>query len=60
VLAIAGGEDTAVNVSDMEAFCGSPGGCEIHVIPDAGHFAAYEKPHKVAELLSEWLHDQHL
>jgi pimeloyl-ACP methyl ester carboxylesterase len=60
VLAIAGGEDTAVSVSDMEAFCGSPGGCEIHVIPDAGHFAAYEKPHKVAMLLSEWLHDQHL
>ena len=60
VLAIAGGEDTAVNVSDVEAFCGSPGGCEIHVIPDAGHFAAYEQPHKVAELLAEWLHDRHL
>jgi pimeloyl-ACP methyl ester carboxylesterase len=60
VLAIAGGEDTAVNVSDVEAFCGSPGGCEIHVIPDAGHFAAYEQPQKVATLLSEWLHDQHL
>jgi 3-oxoadipate enol-lactonase len=56
VLAIAGGEDTAVNVSDTEAFCDAPGGCEIHVIPDAGHFAAYERPQKVAELLSEWLH----
>jgi len=60
VLAIAGGEDTAVNVSDTEAFCEAPGGCEIHVIPDAGHFAAYEHPQKVAELLSEWLHHLHL
>jgi pimeloyl-ACP methyl ester carboxylesterase len=59
VLAIAGGEDTAVNVSDMEAFCEAPGGCEIHVIPDAGHFAAYEQPQKVAALLSDWLHNLH-
>jgi pimeloyl-ACP methyl ester carboxylesterase len=60
VLAIAGGEDTAVNVSDMEAFCEAPGGCEIHVIPDAGHFAAYEQPRKVAALLSDWLHNLRL
>jgi pimeloyl-ACP methyl ester carboxylesterase len=60
ILAIAGGEDTAVNVSDTEAFCEAPGGCEIHVIPDAGHFAAYEQPQKVAALLSEWLHHLHL
>jgi 3-oxoadipate enol-lactonase len=58
VLAIAGGEDTAVNVSDMEAFCEAPGGCEMHVIPDAGHFAAYEQPQRVAELLSEWLRNR--
>lgn len=57
VLTIAGGEDTAVNVSDAEAFCEAPGGCEIHVIPDAGHFAAYEQPQKVATLLSDWLRD---
>jgi pimeloyl-ACP methyl ester carboxylesterase len=24
-------------------------------LPDAGHFAAYEQPQKVATLLAEWL-----
>jgi len=55
VLAIAGGEDTAVTASDMEAFRVAPGGCEFHLLPDAGHFAAYEQPRKVAALLAEWL-----
>ena len=55
VLAIAGGEDTAVTASDMEAFRAAPGGCEYHLLPDAGHFAAYEQPRKVAALLAEWL-----
>ena len=32
-----------------------PGGCEFHLLPDAGHFAAYEQPQKVASLLAEWL-----
>ncbi len=55
VLAIAGGEDTAVTAADMEAFIAAPGGCESHLLPDAGHFAAYEQPQKVAALLAEWL-----
>jgi pimeloyl-ACP methyl ester carboxylesterase len=55
VLAIAGGEDTAVTANDMEAFRAAPGGCEFHLLPDAGHFAAYEQPRKVAALLAEWL-----
>jgi 3-oxoadipate enol-lactonase len=55
VLAIAGGEDPAVAATDMEAFAGAPGGCEFHLLPDAGHFAAYEQPQKVAALLAEWL-----
>jgi pimeloyl-ACP methyl ester carboxylesterase len=55
VLAIAGGEDTAVTASEMEAFRAAPGGCEFHLLADAGHFAAYEQPHKVAALLAEWL-----
>jgi pimeloyl-ACP methyl ester carboxylesterase len=25
------------------------------LLPDAGHFAAYEQPGKVAALLAEWL-----
>jgi 3-oxoadipate enol-lactonase len=55
VLAIAGGEDPAMTPAEMEAFKNAPGGCEFHLLPDAGHFAAYEQPRKVAELLAEWL-----
>jgi len=55
VLAIAGSEDSAVTAADMEAFSAAPGGCEFHLLPDAGHFAAYEQPRKVAALLAEWL-----
>lgn len=55
VLAISGGEDPAVTPAEMEAFHAAPGGCEFHLLPDAGHFAAYEQPRKVAALLAEWL-----
>jgi 3-oxoadipate enol-lactonase len=55
VLAIAGGEDLAVSPAEMEAFHGAPGGCEYHLLPDAGHFAAYEQPGMVGALLAEWL-----
>jgi pimeloyl-ACP methyl ester carboxylesterase len=55
VLAIAGGEDVAVTANDMEAFRAAPGGCEYHLLPDAGHFAAYEQPRKVAALMAPWL-----
>ncbi|MDE3149035.1 MAG: alpha/beta fold hydrolase [Acidobacteriota bacterium] len=55
VLAIAGGEDTSVTPAEMEAFAAAPGGCEFHELPNAGHFAAYEQPQKVAALLAEWL-----
>ncbi len=55
VLAVAGGEDSGVSPAEMEAFHAAPGGCEFHLLPDAGHFAAYEQPRKVATLLAEWL-----
>ncbi len=55
VLAIAGGEDTAITPDEMKAFNAAPGGCEFHLLPDAGHFAAYEQPHKVAALIASWL-----
>jgi pimeloyl-ACP methyl ester carboxylesterase len=55
VLAIAGGEDVAVTPSEMEAFRLAPGGCEYHVLADAGHLAAYEQPEKVAMIMSFWL-----
>ncbi len=55
VLAIAGGEDPGVTAAEMEALNAAPGGCEFHLLHDAGHFAAYEQPEKVASLLAEWL-----
>jgi 3-oxoadipate enol-lactonase len=55
VLAIAGGEDPAVAAADMKALRAAPGGCQFHLLPDAGHFAAYEQPEKVAALVAEWL-----
>ena len=55
VLAIAGAEDASVTPADMEAFRSAPGGCEFHVLPGAGHFAAYEQPRKVAALMAPWL-----
>jgi pimeloyl-ACP methyl ester carboxylesterase len=55
VLAIAGGEDTGVTAAEMGVFKSAPGGCTFCLIPDAGHFAAYEQPQKVAEMLGEWI-----
>jgi pimeloyl-ACP methyl ester carboxylesterase len=55
ILAIAGGEDPGVSPADMEAFRAAPGGCNFHLLPDAGHFAAYEQPRKIADLMSGWL-----
>ncbi len=55
VLAIAGGEDPGVSPAEMESFRAVPGGCEFHLLPEAGHFAAYEEPSKVADLFASWL-----
>jgi pimeloyl-ACP methyl ester carboxylesterase len=58
VLAIAASEDPAAPPDEMKAYRSAPGGCEFHLLPDAGHFAAYEQPEKVAGLLAEWLRQQ--
>lgn len=55
VLAIAGGEDPGITPAEMEVLRTAPGGCEFHLLPDAGHFAAYEQPHGVAAILTPWL-----
>lgn len=55
VLATAGGEDATVSPQDMDAFQRAAGKCEYHVIPNAGHFAAYEQPGKIAEIMIGWL-----
>ncbi|HXS78522.1 MAG TPA: alpha/beta fold hydrolase [Terracidiphilus sp.] len=55
VLAICGGEDPGITEAEMRAFKAAPGGCEFHLLADAGHFAAYEQPEKVASILRPWL-----
>ncbi len=55
VLAVAGGEDLSIAPSDMAAFQNASGGCAWHLLPDAGHLAAFEQPESVAEILASWL-----
>lgn len=55
ILAIAGGEDPSTDPAEMDAFRAASGGCEFHLLPDAGHFAAYEQPQKVRRLFAKWL-----
>jgi len=55
ILAIAGDEDSTVAPAEMEAFRLAPGGCEFHLIPAVGHFAAYEQPRNLAALMAPWL-----
>lgn len=55
VLAIAGGEDPGITPAEMEVFKAAAGGCEFHLLRDAGHFAAFEQPKTVGSLLSAWL-----
>ena len=54
LLAIAGEEDGAVSPAEMSAFLEARR-CQFHVLPDAGHFAAFEQPQNVAGLLGSWL-----
>jgi 3-oxoadipate enol-lactonase len=54
ILAICGGEDPGITEAEMRAFEGAEGGCEFHLLADAGHFAAYEQPAKVAALIAPW------
>ena len=55
VLAICGGEDPGITEAEMRAFEGARGGCEFHLLPDAGHFAAYEQPETMAAIMRPWL-----
>jgi pimeloyl-ACP methyl ester carboxylesterase len=55
ILAICGGEDAGITEPEMRVFESVESGCEFHLIPDAGHFAAYEQPGKIAALMAPWL-----
>jgi len=55
MLTVMGGEDPGITRGEMESYQAAPGGCEFHLLPDAGHFAAYEQPARVAALIAGWL-----
>lgn len=55
ILAICGGEDPGITEPEMRAFEAAQGGCEFHLLADAGHFAAYEQPARVGAILTPWL-----
>lgn len=55
VFTIAGGEDPGITPAEMDEYQSALDGCESHLLLDAGHYAAYEQPQKVASLLAEWL-----
>jgi len=55
ILAICGGQDPGITEAEMRTFETARGGCEFHLLPDAGHFAAYEEPAKVAAIMRPWL-----
>jgi pimeloyl-ACP methyl ester carboxylesterase len=55
ILAICGGQDPGITEAEVRAFEAAEGGCEFHLLPDAGHFAAYEQPEKVAAIMTPWL-----
>jgi 3-oxoadipate enol-lactonase len=55
ILAICGGEDPGIAEAEMRAFEAAEGGCEFHLLPEAGHFAAYEEPARVAAIMTPWL-----
>jgi len=56
LLAIAGGEDLAVAPADARAFAAAAAPrMDYTFLADAGHFAAYEQPDRVAAIMQNWL-----
>jgi len=60
ILAVCGGMDPGIREEEMRVFESAPGGCDFHLLPEAGHFAAYEEPEIVAEHFQAWLDEKFL
>ncbi len=59
VCAIEGGEDQGSTPEAMRVIAEQAPRAELHLLPNAGHYAPLEQPHKVAEILGNFL-DAHL
>lgn len=55
VCAIAGGEDPGSTPSQMHGIAEQAPDAEFHLLEDAGHFAPFEQPRKVAALIGDFL-----
>lgn len=60
ILAIAGGEDPGITPAEVETLRAAKGPVDFHLLPNAGHFAAYEEPETIAALMSPWLRQFHI
>lgn len=60
VLALAGGEDPGITPAEMETFRAAKAPVDFHLLPNAGHFAAYEQPETIAALMTPWLRQFHI
>ena len=54
VLALAGGEDRASTPEEMRAIPELLPGTEYHLLSEAGHFAPYEQPDTVSQILGDF------
>ncbi|MGO8719410.1 MAG: alpha/beta fold hydrolase [Acidobacteriaceae bacterium] len=55
VCAIAGGEDPGSTPPEMHVIAEQAPDAEFHLLEDAGHFAPFEQPRKVATLIGDFL-----
>jgi 3-oxoadipate enol-lactonase len=59
VCAIAGEEDRSSTPEEMRVIAEQAPRAELHVLPGTGHYAPFEQPQKIAEILGSFL-DAHL
>ncbi|MHB1935707.1 MAG: alpha/beta fold hydrolase [Acidobacteriaceae bacterium] len=55
VCAIAAGEDQSSSPAEMRVIAEQVPDAEFHLVEDAGHYAPFEQPHKVAALIGDFL-----
>lgn len=55
VCAIAGGEDQSSTLQEMQVVAEQVSGAEFHLLADAGHYAPFEQPQTVANLIGDFL-----
>jgi pimeloyl-ACP methyl ester carboxylesterase len=55
VCAVAGGEDPASTPAEMRVIAEQAPHVEFHLLEDAGHYAPFEQPQKVASLIRDFL-----